>query len=64
MPTRWSPCLVTKGDTSASPFSPVACGGGVQLRTLTCVETQGDKPVVAELCSTLDSLPTVQRCVN
>jgi len=52
---------VTKGDSSASPISPVACGGGVQLRTLTCVETLGDKPVTSKLCSSLDQLPTVQR---
>ncbi|CAB3372223.1 Hypothetical predicted protein [Cloeon dipterum] len=62
LPSRWSPCVVTRGDSSVSPILPVACGGGVQLRALTCVESQSDRPVAAEMCDSLNPLPTIQRC--
>ncbi|XP_059486112.1 thrombospondin type-1 domain-containing protein 7B-like isoform X2 [Neocloeon triangulifer] len=62
LPSRWSPCVVTRGDSSSTSITPVACGGGVQLRTLTCVESQSDRPVPKEMCNSLDPAPTVQRC--
>lgn len=42
----------------------VGCGGGVQLREVTCVQaSQGNQPVLDELCESLEPLPTVQRSV-
>jgi hypothetical protein len=42
----------------------VGCGGGVQLREVTCVQaSQGSQPVSPELCESLEPLPTVQRSV-
>lgn len=42
----------------------VGCGGGVQLREVTCVQAnQGNQPVSDELCESLEPLPTVQRLV-
>ncbi|XP_071440668.1 thrombospondin type-1 domain-containing protein 7B-like, partial [Hetaerina americana] len=61
LPSKWSSCVVnTEG--GGIGLAEVGCGGGIQLRNLTCVSRDGDKPVGEDLCSSLEPLPTVQRC--
>ncbi|XP_068083868.1 thrombospondin type-1 domain-containing protein 7B [Anabrus simplex] len=60
--SKWSPCVVTADDSSGPRMMEVGCGGGVQLREVTCVAIQGGQPVPQELCASLEPLPTVQRC--
>jgi hypothetical protein len=63
--SKWSPCVVTSDKPSLGPkLVEVGCGGGVQLREVTCVQaSQGSQPVSPELCESLEPLPTVQRSV-
>ncbi|KDR24128.1 Thrombospondin type-1 domain-containing protein 7B [Zootermopsis nevadensis] len=62
--SKWSPCVVTSDEPTVGPrLLEVGCGGGVQLREVTCVQAnQGNQPVVDDLCESLEPLPTVQRC--
>nr|CAD7429674.1 unnamed protein product [Timema monikensis] len=60
--SKWSPCVVTSDESSGPRLVEVGCGGGVQLRDVTCIATQSGKPVSHELCDSLEILPTVQRC--
>ncbi|CAG2063639.1 unnamed protein product, partial [Timema podura] len=59
--SKWSPCVVTSDESSGPRLVEVGCGGGVQLRDVTCIATQSGKPVSHELCDSLEILPTVQR---
>jgi hypothetical protein len=63
--SKWSPCVVTFDEPALGPkLVEVGCGGGVQLREVTCVQaSQGSQPVSDELCESLEPLPTVQRSV-
>lgn len=56
---------MTSDKPAVSPkLVEVGCGGGVQLREVTCVQaSQGSQPVSPELCESLEPLPTVQRSV-
>lgn len=63
--SKWSPCVLTSDEPAlGSKLVEVGCGGGVQLREVTCVQaSQGSQPVSDELCESLEPLPTVQRSV-
>jgi hypothetical protein len=63
--SKWSSCVVTSDKPTVGPkLVEVVCGGGVQLREVTCVQaSQGSQPVSPELCESLEPLPTVQRSV-
>ncbi|GLH10715.1 Uncharacterized protein GBIM_15621, partial [Gryllus bimaculatus] len=65
--SKWSPCVVTSDESPAAGGGTahtleVGCGGGVQLRDVTCVAASSGRPVSADLCASLQPLPTVQRC--
>ncbi|KAJ8895330.1 hypothetical protein PR048_000656 [Dryococelus australis] len=59
--SKWSPCVVTSDEPSGPRLLEVGCGGGVQLRDVTCVSVDSGRPVLQELCESLEPLPTVQR---
>ncbi|XP_063229053.1 thrombospondin type-1 domain-containing protein 7B-like [Bacillus rossius redtenbacheri] len=60
--SKWSPCVVTSDQPAGPRLLEVGCGGGVQLRDVTCVSVDSGQPVLEELCESLEPLPTVQRC--
>lgn len=42
----------------------VVCGGGLQLRNITCVKAEGGQPLPPEACRNLQPPPTVQRYIK
>ena len=53
--------------TSANPpvtSSSQICGGGIQMRGLTCLRLSDSRPVKSLLCGALTLLPTVQQWVS
>jgi len=54
--------------TSANPpvtsSSSQICGGGIQMRGLTCLRLSDSRPVNSRLCRALTLLPTVQQWVS
>ena len=56
--SAWSPCRVQDMNGNAA-----ICGGGLQDRNISCLKSEGQKPVDLRLCSSLVQLTRVQRCV-
>ncbi|CAH1396828.1 unnamed protein product [Nezara viridula] len=54
--SKWSAC------TLPGIMGIVVCGGGLQLRNITCVKAEGGQPLPPEACRNLQPPPTVQRC--
>ncbi|XP_075225413.1 thrombospondin type-1 domain-containing protein 7A-like [Lycorma delicatula] len=54
--SKWSAC------TLPDVMSEVVCGGGLQLRNITCIEIKSGRPLPAKACHALQAPPTVQRC--
>ena len=68
----WSACRADQEATvsaaaaaassSSSSLVPVSvCGGGVQMRSLTCLRLSDSRPVNPQLCRALNLLPIVQQ---
>lgn len=49
------------GPSLSSQLSQI-CGGGIQMRSLTCLRLSDSRPVNSALCRALTLLPTIQHC--
>ncbi|XP_039285521.1 LOW QUALITY PROTEIN: thrombospondin type-1 domain-containing protein 7A [Nilaparvata lugens] len=54
--SKWSAC------TLPDIMSEVVCGGGLQLRNITCISVQTGRPLPNKACFALQPPPTIQRC--
>lgn len=53
--SSWSKCSQPVSNAS------VQCGGGLQYRNITCIETMTRKFMDSSICRILDTPPTIQR---
>lgn len=61
-PSMWSACRTDQETSSSSSSSNSGvCGGGVQMRSLTCLRLSDSRPVNPQLCRALNLLPIVQQ---
>nr|CAH0103778.1 unnamed protein product [Daphnia galeata] len=61
MDTGPNVALTSVNPPVTSPSSQI-CGGGIQMRGLTCLRLSDSRPVNSRLCRALTLLPTVQHC--
>ena len=64
-PSPWSACHADEWRRSALPGGGGGgvCGGGVQMRRLTCLRLSDSRPVNSQLCRAVTLLPVVQQWV-
>jgi hypothetical protein len=63
MDTGPNVALTSVNPPVTSPSSQI-CGGGIQMRGLTCLRLSDSRPVNSRLCRALTLLPTVQQWVS
>lgn len=65
-PSPWSACHADEWRRTASSGGgggvAGVCGGGVQIRRLTCLRLSDSRPVNSQLCRAVTLLPVVQHC--